>query len=580
MNKLFLSVIMAATALTLSYCSQSQTDSSLKIREMNQAEMQADFDQMVRYISDFYGPLEYKERRFGFELNQLAQEYRTRLASAHTDMEAFGIYREFLSRFQDGHVGIRFFNFPGDILKYQAPLFVAPYYDEQSTSYKVIVEHVETDKLVFANIAVGDEVVMVDGKPIMEYLPTIQKYDTVGYEETDRHLIYKVFDRKSYMTELVPQNDNVEVTFRNADGETYKESLLWEVKKMDKTPFVTDSVQGRLNLFSTAAADFNEDTKRFSFRRFGDVKPFYLNETTQSQFDLQRVYANETMLKKYGIESMDKAPDIYAAMYEYEGKNILLIRNPTYSPGDWDLQMEHMKHYRAILDQYDSIADVLVVDQTHNGGGSYCTEFAQLFLKEQGRGPVQANNADRLWIRNLLSWVEAEKSDARTQNRKPDNALIRLLESIVVRIETAIDQNQSLTEQLPFFASVHLKPDASYSWKKPLLVLSDELDGSCADIMPMLIKANGSAKIFGRRTMGLGGNVEPMPDLNISGASVRLTRGLFTTYNEEESYPDNILIENNGVEPDYEHIITVDDFRNGFTGYVEAFSKKAIEQID
>jgi C-terminal processing protease CtpA/Prc len=86
--------------------------------------------------------------------------------------------------------------------------------------------------------------------------------------------------------------------------------------------------------------------------------------------------------------------------------------------------------------------------------------------------------------------------------------------------------------------------------------LIDELAGSCADAFPMLVKANGLAPLFGRRPIGLGGNVETFGPLSNSQASLALTRSLFTTHQEDQTYAPGDFIENNGVSPDIEHVIT------------------------
>jgi hypothetical protein len=519
------------------------------------------------------------ERTLKIDFDQLVIDYRGQLENTHSDMEALGLFAKFLSELHDGHVSISFYDYPGTVQSYSIPVFVAPFFDPETGEFKPIIEDVNKAELPSTRIAVGDELIDVDGKAVWDYLPLISQYRNVGHSETDRHNIYTIFSRRGYMFDLVPKSETVTMTLKTPDGEIYHESLIWKVKKLARPNF-PEGTASRLRDFSTDfGAEMNADMSDFSFLKFGQVTPFYLNSTTQSKFDLQRVHANAEMLKKYGIDDPSKAPDIYAALYSYEGKRILIVRNPTYSVVDGKDMFMHMSHYRALLDQYDQIADVVVVDQTHNGGGSYCTEFAQLFFKGEGYGPVQANNADRLWIRNLNAWIKQETDAATTEGRQPDAESIRSLELISKKTEEAIDAGLPLTEPIALWGKNILPPDQRYHWTKPVLVLADELDGSCADLMPMLIKANRTAKIFGRRTMGLGGNVEKMPALDISGATFRVTRGLFTSFNPTGSYPDESMIENHGVQPDYEHIITVDDFRHDLVDYVEAFSAKAVEQV-
>jgi C-terminal processing protease CtpA/Prc len=93
------------------------------------------------------------------------------------------------------------------------------------------------------------------------------------------------------------------------------------------------------------------------------------------------------------------------------------------------------------------------------------------------------------------------------------------------------------------------------------------------------MQRNGRAKIFGERTMGLGGSVEEMEALTNSRVAVRLTRGLLTGFEESGSYSPANFIENNGVTPDIARPLSVDDVRGGYVGYVQAFSDEAARLV-
>lgn len=56
-------------------------------------------------------------------------------------------------------------------------------------------------------------------------------------------------------------------------------------------------------------------------------------------------------------------------------------------------------------------------------------------------------------------------------------------ELLASRIEDAYDAGQALTAPLPLFGGNQLLPDDQYVWTKPLLVLIDELAGSCGDMV-------------------------------------------------------------------------------------------------
>jgi len=126
--------------------------------------------------------------------------------------------------------------------------------------------------------------------------------------------------------------------------------------------------------------------------------------------------------------------------------------------------------------------------------------------------------------------------------------------------------------------SEEIHPHHTYTWKKPILLLSDELSASCADQLAHLFKVNGIAKIFGQRTAGLGGEVEAVGVLPHSKIRVSLTRSLFKSGPGKAENPTETLVENNGVLPDYVYNPTIEDFRSGYINYVREFSERAIEQ--
>jgi hypothetical protein len=284
-----------------------------------------------------------------------------------------------------------------------------------------------------------------------------------------------------------------------------------------------------------------------------------------------KVYPSLEARKKFGLADAD-TPPIYAALYKYQGKTILLVRQATYAPSDYSYD-KYLNAYKALMSEYELLADVLVLDQTHNPGGSYCAEFYNLFAKSGDVQGVEALHADRKWVNDLYINYQKELSP----NGNPWD--LKSILSWGSLVEKAYDQGQFLSEPVPLFEGHVYATIGNYTWKKPMLVLIDELAGSCGDMFPMLVKANKRAVLFGQNTMGLGGNVEEVGRLNNSRVIVRMTRGLFFPYRPDGNYVLADYIENHGVAPDIEYAHTVEDFRNGFVQYVKAFSEKAIEQI-
>ena len=165
---------------------------------------------------------------------------------------------------------------------------------------------------------------------------------------------------------------------------------------------------------------------------------------------------------------------------------------------------------------------------------------------------VQAMHADRKWLAEYNGQVQGLASF-------PDYANIE--QKWMTSIETAYDANKTLTSDfLPLagdfigpnapenpdtiLGATMLAPNANVQWGKPVLVLHDNLSVSCADFFPALLQNAGIAKTFGARTMGGGGNVEPVLTQSFSGAVLSLTRGMGGPFNPNGAPK---LIENQGV---------------------------------
>lgn len=83
-------VLIASTAM-MGCGQQSEDTSELMLRDLTRAEAAADFQEIVGNIKTLYGPLEYKESRFNFDLDAIAKSGKALLSKARTDAEYFGV---------------------------------------------------------------------------------------------------------------------------------------------------------------------------------------------------------------------------------------------------------------------------------------------------------------------------------------------------------------------------------------------------------------------------------------------------------------------------------------------------------
>lgn len=565
-----IAAVFIASLFLLSACESKKEQSLITttpgtaIRPLNLDEKEADFDQLLQLFKTYYGPYNYKEKRFGFSIEKTISVLKAQAMTAQTDEEFMGYVMKASTGFRDGHVQFVIENSASNIMRYKIPISL--YFIEG----KAIVADVKDDFAKWSGIKQGDEVLSVDGKTPEEILQLILKYRRSAQDLSDKAMIIYAFSRPSYMTDLIPSNSLSSITIKSADDTVSTIETPWETESYSQALNGIVRPKG-LSWYSPFADDFNS-TVNAHRGQMGQVNPIFLNKATQEKYKFVQVFPSSESLKKEGLKG-DEKPGIYAALYRHSGKTILLLRSATYSPSDYS-GLVYMKAYSALIKEYQDLADVMVLDQTHNPGGSFCAEFYNLFAKDNDVQAVEQVRADRKWVNDLyITWPQ---EDVGPDGNPWDT---KLLQSWGAIVEKAYDKGDFLSQPFALFTGANYAVKRSANWSKPMLVLIDELAGSCGDIFPMLVKANKRAQLFGQKTMGLGGNVEQVGQLNHSRIKIRMTRGLFSPYRPDGKYVEADFAENNGIAPDIEYSHTVEDFRNGYTNYVKIFSDKAVELI-
>jgi hypothetical protein len=218
----------AALGSTISACggksfltrSTSDNQSKIQLANMTKSEAIADFNYIVENFKRNYGPLKFKEQRFGYKFADLIAEARAKLDSASTDAEFFEIYATFLGAFQDGHVSFRapVLSGVGEVSA-QIPIALMP------VEGKALVEELLDPSLLEFGIAPGDEVVSVDGVSPFEIAERVAKMRSSGNPESNKHAVYNSFFRGSYMGKLYPAAPSALVKVRKPDGAEFDVTL-------------------------------------------------------------------------------------------------------------------------------------------------------------------------------------------------------------------------------------------------------------------------------------------------------------------------------------------------------------------
>jgi hypothetical protein len=537
------------------------------LRDLTAEEASDDLEHLFSYVQSLYGPYEYKEARFGYSIEALEASARERLASSPGDDGFYATANWFLTRLQDAHVSLAGGASSNPIIAYSIPIAL------QSVEGKALVAGLGDPTLAAIGLGIGDEVVTIDGAAPHDLIDEISEFTSFANPVSNQQLVAFAFLRPGFATRLRPTSPTARVALRRADGSEYSRDLIWRQIERNPVRFVEPPepfTRVREDSFLwRSSTELDSGSTEASYFGLAAPWPFFFTRQTQAAFGVQLVTPSQETLAAHQIDPA-ALPDIFSGVYEYQGKKILLLRQATYLPPDIDLAL---RYYRATLIDFENQVDALVIDQTHNPGGSiaYVSDFFELFGGDARRKLVHAVNADRAWVDGFNAGAAA--ADPTLDSEAARGFLLR-----ASTVESAYDAGEPLTAPLAIVDDRFLGT-TGYVWKKPLLVLIDELDISCGDAFPLLIQANRVAPLFGQRTMGAGGSVELVAQLPHSNAGLRLTRGLFTASRPDGTYAQTDFVENRGVVPDIQHQITVADFRAGFVDYMTRFSDQIVSQI-
>ena len=643
---LLLALVPGVLAACAADSSTSVGGGTEDLRGLTREEVLADLNVMGDTIHAFYGPLQFKQARFGFDIDKELTKARSAVSKGKTEADRVRALYDLLAKLQDGHVSLQW-QLQGDAsADYNLPFVVTPV----EGSYLAVA--------VGGGLAIkrGDELVSIDGNTTKQMEDLIRKSDDIGTPESTLHdLGFRMTQRPFYENvALVPTAATAHVVLHHADGSEYALDIPWgktpgglagqliaqvpapvapapstqpSSVAPGATPAASDPTTSHGTFSSHTAFVLKRikelDQQGSSILQLGSIAPWYLTSPVRAAIAPVEVTPTPDSLKKYAVEMPDPAQDPKAAdfihlkawKYKHNGKVVLLVRIPEFETPHGNNFDDQISWLAGLLEEnlaggkgdaavaaatpaggaavdtsfVSTPADVLVVDDTANPGGtiSYALGLASLLITKPIPSLVQRQHADRKWIKQYVTVANHYHGIAGAPTELGD-AFVGYSQTV----EKAFDANQWLSDFIPFSGrntgntadleledltgGIMLSPHPQVNWAKPLLVLHDELSGSCGDFFPDLLQ-NSGVPTFGARTMGLGGSVEEIATLPNSGAILSLTRGMGGPYNAD---PNAIkLIENEGVTPTIPQAVTKADFRAGFTGWVNAFSDAAVTLV-
>ncbi len=507
--------------------------SAAQARPLTKGEKREDFKTLGALIKSSYGPLEYKQTRFGLDVDLLVEHYAT-LAEGVSNLEFYHLINKFVAEFKDSHFRsgvqtnfISTLGFIGDRIE-----------------GKILIDFIFPQLLPKTRFPFerGDEILEIDGVPASDLVAELAKYKGMGNEESALRTAANLVGYRP--ASLVPPARGLAIVKIRRGTSSIEETIAlpWhEAGELMEDP------QG--STWTPVVRDYAELSIEGVFADLPKAEQaFRCSGSTRTA-----IPKNATILMM----------EPFVAYYHPTPKgNVGYLRIPHYS---WDTQAElRFQQYEYIVDKMEKETVGLIIDQDHNCGGSvfFLEQMVSLFADKPFKGLEFRFMASRAEYLDFEKWVQGEAKF--TVEGQDWLGVLKL-------VKQAWQSRSRMTERTTFHNNRLLAPNA-IRYTKPIVMLIDEMSGSGGDAFPALMQGLGRAKLMGTRTMGAGGHVVATPDLFWSANKLNITKSLFYRMDGKE-------VENNGAEPDIAYTPTRDDFLYEYRSYQKRYLEELAKLI-
>jgi hypothetical protein len=558
-NKTLLSLIGALTILTV-------VPGPL-LGQLTQDQKISEFKALANLYAKRYGPYEWKRDVLQFDLMDLSP-WLPKVSAAKTDLEFYDLMSLYVASLHDAHSG---YSLPSN---YVASLnFYTDIFDG-----KLLIEYVDRSRLPAEEFGFyeGYELVSIDGVDAQKLVEANLRYgEAANPRSTRRFAAQWITYRPQSIIPTAPEVPEIStVVLRSPSGklETYR--VPWTRAGVPLTSI------GRFpDLKATAEDEADQPAPDYLgvFRRlnncripnraalnFGAVSPAFVNGLP----------ANFS-LRLSGYE------DFFSGTYQSGGKRIGYIRIPYFDPSDQDYAITT---FAKEIAYFQANTDALVVDVTNNPGGSgyYANALLSYLIPTTWTAVGFEIRATTEWVYSISTALQAAESQGAPQSII---ALYRQLKQAIIAANRA---QRGRTDPVPLDDEALVRGPATaangsiLAYRKPILLLTDEMSASAADLFAATMQDNNRARLFGYRTMGAGGNVEQWDAGAYSQGAATVTESLMSRSKDvvTPDFPVTRYVENVGVRPDIEYdYMTVDNFRKLGAPYVEAFTQAILDLL-
>ncbi|GAB4227220.1 MAG: protease-like activity factor CPAF [Chlamydiales bacterium] len=533
-----------------------------------------------------YAPFQWKKDCYQWSLEDQIENAKTEIKKReYVSLKDYHfIMKSIISSTKDYHMHIKFHSTEQSFLPFTVKGVGSKYFITSIDRFYLPQENFPFKE--------GDELVHFDGVPVEYVIKDIMLNERQSNPATDQSLaeIY-LTKRLASMAQRVPKNQ-VQIGVRSdgkKDPVIYQMNWQYTPEKIQYASFF-DIYQKNYPL-----CIFDP---QFMIRRNSSIFALELCNSQNIRVedalsDSNRIGAKQSFVPTLGkvIWKPLKSSPWNAYIYiNDEGKNIGYIRIPTYSLATFNIEEfnHHAEEFGKIINHFEKHTEVLVIDQVNNPGGNILYMYALLsYLASYPLDVIPEHimltqkdieiAIEELEFLNKVT--DDEELFAMTGGKKlfgyPVNMeFIHCLLNFSNSLITSWKQGKRLTDlDYPLGIKV-IQQNSEGCYNKPILVLINELDFSCGDFFPAILRDNDRATLFGSRTAGAGGSVEFHEYKNCFGVSTySITNGFAKRKN-------GAPIENLGISPDIYYNLSENDIKNGYQDYAHAVNLAVIELLE
>lgn len=599
----------------LPFCSSFSVPSKPKIESV-ETQMIQDLEAAKYSILIKYAPANWKNELFGWNLNKAFETAKARILKEKpkTSNEYQKIFTQFLASTKDYHVHPIYYSTSWSMFPMQVRGVNGHYYftsidaKMSLTGEEVffIADFAEEElKLLAANfpgITPGDEIIAIDGKPVKKIIEQLidENFNgdrsPTGYALAERNL----FLHRGKLGQKVPKG-TFEITLKHpGDIKTFTRKLPWvhvpewipnhilKNQASVESDFAANMVIDTSTLENTMYTvqkliekDFSVGiAKEMAPKSFSDMIKELKSSFSAAEQDNEENHDNREkgFLPPLGkvLWETDINNEIYAYLYLHpSGKKVGYLFLSTFDESGANAD-KIMDEIIDIMKRFNTSADALVFDITNNTGGNLTFMYAVLSVLTNK--PLKVPSHSELLIQedvlraavlyNMLSHVSPDDLNKSEKQETLsgycfDAKVLKQILSYASNLMKVWESGDRMTEPHYLFGIDEVMPHPKVQFTKPIMVLTNEYNFSCADFFPAILQDNKRATIFGRKTAGAGGYVRGYPYLSRFGVKgFTLTASIAYRLNGDP-------LENIGVTPDNPYEITTNDLQKNYVDYVQ-----------